>query len=39
MILGMFQLENQAVPLLTGLFQIGVAAALGREQMQFEIGE
>ena len=39
LVLGMFQLEDQAVPLLTGLFQIGIAAALGWEQMQFELGD
>jgi hypothetical protein len=37
-VLGMFELENQTVPLLTGLFKIGIAAALGWEQMQFELG-
>jgi nitrate reductase NapE component len=38
-VMGMFQIENQTIPLLTGLFQIGVAAALGWEQMQFELGD
>jgi hypothetical protein len=39
LVLAMFELENQTVPLLTGLFQIGVAAALGWEQIQFELGD
>jgi hypothetical protein len=38
-VLGMFQLENQAVPLLTGLLQLGIAAALGWEQMRVELGD
>ncbi|HEX8262561.1 MAG TPA: hypothetical protein VF547_06785, partial [Allosphingosinicella sp.] len=38
LLFGIFALENQAVPLLTGLFKIGIAAALGWEHMQFELG-
>lgn len=38
LLLGIFALENQAIPLLTGLLKIGIAAALGWEQMQFELG-
>jgi hypothetical protein len=34
-----FELENQAVPLLTGLFQLGIAAALAWEQLQLEAGD
>ena len=38
LLFGIFALENQAVPLLTGLLKIGIAAALGWEHMQFELG-
>lgn len=34
-----FELENQAIPLLTGLFQLGIAAALAWEQLQLETGD
>lgn len=37
--LGIFELENQAVPLLTGLFQIAVAAILAWDQFHFELGD
>ncbi|HEX8621483.1 MAG TPA: hypothetical protein VF718_05880 [Allosphingosinicella sp.] len=39
LLLGMFALDNQAVPLLGGLFKMGIAVALGWEQMQFDLGE
>jgi hypothetical protein len=39
LLIGIFQLEDQAVPLLTGLFQLGIAAALAWEQLQLELDD
>jgi len=35
----MFQLENQTVPLLTGLLQLGIAAGIAWERLQDHAGD